>query len=64
MNVNKHLAIVEHSICHPGLPAPGPQGLGHHGSPGLDPFHRAKSIADLLSVTTESSCGRLGKSFP
>ena len=35
--------MAEHSMCQPGRP--GPQGLGHEGSPGLAPFHRAKSAA-------------------
>jgi hypothetical protein len=56
--------MAEHSICHPGRPFPGPHGFGHHGSPGLDPFHKAKSIADLLSVADEFSFGMLGKSLP
>jgi hypothetical protein len=51
-------------MCHPGRPVPGPQGLGQNGSPGLDAFHRAKSIAHLLSNTDESSLGMLGASLP
>ena len=35
------IAIAEHSMCQPGRP--GPHGLSHAGSPGLAPFHSAKS---------------------
>ncbi len=35
------MLMAEHSMCHPGRP--GPQGLSHDGSPGLDRFHSAKS---------------------
>ena len=35
-------------MCQPGLPAP--QGLSQLGSPGLELFHRAKSLSDLFSV--------------
>jgi hypothetical protein len=45
------LLIIElHSMCHPGRP--GPQGLGHEGSPGLAAFHRAKSAGERLRVST------------
>ena len=40
------LAITEHSMCHPGLPWPHP--LHQVDSPGLDFFHRAKSLSDLF----------------
>ena len=33
--------MAEHSMCQPGRP--GPQGLSHDGSPGFEPFQRAKS---------------------
>lgn len=36
-----HLAIAEHSICHPGLP--GPHAESHESSPGFAAFHKAKS---------------------
>ena len=36
-----------HSICQPGLP--GPHGLSHAGSPGLDAFQRTKSIGCSFS---------------
>ena len=36
--------MAEHSICQPGRP--GPQGLGHAGSPDLACFHSAKSAGD------------------
>lgn len=52
-----HLDIAEHSICHPGLPLP--HGASHHGSPGLTPFHRAKSLGCLFSgsmTSFPSSC--------
>ncbi len=35
-------------MCQPGRP--GPQGLGHEGSPGLADFHRAKSAAGPLAL--------------
>lgn len=41
-----HLAIVEHSMCHPGLPLP--HGDSQQGSPALDLFHKAKSLASRL----------------
>ena len=40
--------MAEHSMCQPGRP--GPQGLGQEGSPGLAPFHRAKSAARVLPL--------------
>ena len=75
--LNPNLAIVEHSICQPGLPLP--HGDSQYGSWGLDGFQRAKSLASrlfalpgesysLLSVTiaycTSSAscqCGRVSK---
>ena len=39
--------MAEHSMCQPGRP--GPQGLSHCGSPGLAPFHSAKSSGLRLS---------------
>lgn len=41
-----NLAIVEHSMCHPGLPLP--HGDSQYGSPALDFFHKAKSRASRL----------------
>ena len=38
--------IAEHSMCHPGRP--GPHGLSHEGSPGLDAFQSVKSSGLLL----------------
>ncbi len=38
--------MAEHSMCQPGRP--GPQGLSHTGSPGLDGFHSTKSAAFFL----------------
>ena len=35
------MLMAEHSMCQPGRP--GPQGLSHDGSPGLELFHKAKS---------------------
>ena len=55
-----YLAIVEHSICQPGRPLP--QGESHIGSPGLDAFHRAKSLALLFSasaVITINTCAMI-----
>lgn len=43
-------AIAEHSICHPGLPAP--HGDGQLGSPALLLFHNAKSFGDLFSAVS------------
>lgn len=42
-------AITEHSMCQPGLPLL--QGESHDGSPALDFFQRAKSVADLFSFS-------------
>lgn len=42
------LAIAEHSMCHPGRPAP--QGESQEGSPSLDFFHNAKSDGERLSA--------------
>lgn len=44
-----YLAIAEHSMCHPGLPWP--QGESQKGSPGLTPFHRAKSRAFFFRLS-------------
>lgn len=44
------LDIVEHSMCHPGLPFP--QGEVQDSSWGLAAFHRAKSLPCRLSVST------------
>ena len=41
------MAMAEHSMCQPGRP--GPHGLGHAGSPGLAPFHSAKSSGSRLA---------------
>ena len=49
MCMNSYHAITEHSICQPGLP--GPQGLGHAGSPCLLAFHSAKSLLCLFSCS-------------
>lgn len=46
-------AITEHSICHPGRPRP--QGLSHHGSPGLEAFQRAKSVGRRFSACSVNS---------
>ena len=58
------LAMTEHSMCHPGLPAP--HGDGHDGSPGFDAFQRAKSdadrrppVADSEPMLIRSGCPRL-----
>ena len=42
--------IVEHSICHPGLPSP--QGDFHEISPGFAAFHKAKSIGSCFPSST------------
>ena len=42
------MLMAEHSMCQPGRP--GPQGLSQYGSPGLAPFHRAKSPGLRLLV--------------
>src|SRR2546428_859659 len=44
--------MAEHSMCHPGRP--GPHGLGHAGSPGLEDFHSAKSIGLRLRSSTST----------
>lgn len=41
------LAMVEHSMCQPGLPCP--QGEFQAGSWGLEDFHKAKSRVSRLS---------------
>ncbi len=43
MRLGAHLAMAEHSICHPGRPLP--HGDSQNGSPALDFFHSAKSLA-------------------
>src|SRR5271157_4413425 len=64
----KFWLIIEHSICHPGLPLP--QGLSHHGSPSLLAFHRAKSRGYLFFSLTSTrapaiiSSRFLPESFP
>ena len=40
--------MAEHSRCQPGRP--GPHGVSQDGSPGLAPFHRAKSRGSRLPV--------------
>ena len=42
------MLMAEHSMCQPGRP--GPQGLSHDGSPGLDLFQSAKSPGWRFSV--------------
>jgi hypothetical protein len=42
--IHPHLAMAEHSMCHPGRP--GPQGESQNGSPARAAFQRAKSHAD------------------
>ena len=50
------MLMAEHSMCQPGRP--GPQGLSHAGSPGLAPFHRAKSPGlRFLSLTSMRGAG-------
>ena len=44
------MLMAEHSMCQPGRP--GPHGLSHAGSPGLAPFHRAKSSGSRFSSPT------------
>ena len=39
--------MAEHSRCQPGRP--GPQGVSQDGSPGLAPFHSAKSRGSRLA---------------
>ena len=46
--------IAEHSKCQPGRP--GPQGLGHWGSPALAAFHRAKSAGLRLRASPATLC--------
>jgi hypothetical protein len=46
------LDMAEHSMCQPGRP--GPHGLGHDGSPGLTPFHSAKSRGSRLRSSTST----------
>lgn len=50
-----HLAMVEHSMCHPGLPLP--HGESQQGSPALDLFHNAKSLASRLCEPCAESRG-------
>lgn len=40
--------MAEHSMCQPGRPLP--HGHGQDGSPGLEAFHRAKSLGDRFSL--------------
>ena len=47
------MLIAEHSRCQPGRPSP--KGLGHEGSPGRVPFHRAKSRASSFSYSSLST---------
>ena len=62
------MLIVEHSMCHPGLPLP--QGLSQNGSPGLAAFQSAKSSGSSLSslmsirVPASMSSGSLRESLP
>src|SRR5439155_11830939 len=44
--------MAEHSMCQPGRP--GPHGLGHSGSPGLEDFHSAKSMGLRLRSSTST----------
>ena len=46
------IAIAEHSMCQPGRP--GPHGLSHQGSPGLEDFQSAKSIGSSLRSSTST----------
>lgn len=48
-----YLAIVEHSMCQPGLPSP--QGEAQDTSPGLAAFHSAKSPEYRLSESTATA---------
>lgn len=49
-----NLAIVLHSMCQPGLPAP--HGLSQDGSPGFADFQRVKSVVDFF-IECESIIG-------
>ena len=47
------MLIAEHSMCQPGRP--GPIAVSHDGSPGLGPFHRAKSRTSSLPYSSAST---------
>ena len=47
------MLIAEHSMCQPGRP--GPIAVSHDGSPGLGPFHRAKSRTSSLPYSSDST---------
>ena len=47
------MLIAEHSMCQPGRP--GPISVSHDGSPGLGPFHRAKSRTSSLPYSSAST---------
>ena len=52
------VAMAEHSRCQPGRP--GPQGVSQDGSPGLAPFHSAKSRGSRLApAPSVSPAGRM-----
>ena len=55
-SVCAYSAITEHSMCQPGLPLP--QGLSQAGSPGLEAFHRTKSLRDRFSCMCLSTAVR------
>jgi transposase InsO family protein len=59
MQNQPYLAIVEHSMCHPGRPRPLPQGDAHHGSPGLAAFHSAKSRGFFFSLSARREHGTI-----
>ncbi len=46
--------IAEHSRCQPGRP--GPHGVSQAGSPGLAPFHSAKSTGSRLAPVGSPCC--------
>ncbi len=50
------MLMAEHSMCQPGRP--GPQGLSHDGSPGLDRFHSAKSPGWRFSTVGSIRAGQ------
>lgn len=54
---NPNLAMVEHSICQPGLPLP--HGDSQYGSWGFDCFQRAKSLESRLFVLPGEPCSLL-----
>ena len=47
------MLIAEHSMCQPGRPSP--IAVDHDGSPGLAPFHRAKSRTSSLAYSSAST---------